>query len=268
MHMIRVFLVCLLTVIAPQLAQAQADARREYAIGAGDSLKITVFQSPELSLEARVNENGAISFPLLGQVRIGGLSVTQAEKTIADGLRAGNYLKQPQVIIAIGQVRAHQVSVLGQVGKPGRYPIEMAGMRLSELIATAGGVANDGSDIISLTGTRAGKPVRLQIDIAQLMATANSEQDPIILNGDVIYIDRMPLVYVYGEVGRPGSFRIERGMTVMQAIAQGGGLSPRGTLKGLKITRRDASGKARELEPDLADGLVSGDVIYIRPSLF
>ncbi len=268
MPLFRVVLLCLFTLLAPHLAQAQADARREYAIGAGDSLKITVFQSPELSLEARVNENGSISFPLLGQVRIGGLSVTQAEKTIGDGLRAGNYLKQPQVIIAITQVRAHQASVLGQVGKPGRYPIEMAGMRLSELIATAGGVAGDGSDLILLTGTRGGKTERMQIDIARLVASANSEQDPIILNGDVVYIERMPMVYVYGEVGKPGSFRLERGMTVMQAIAQGGGLTQRGTLKGLKITRRDAAGKSKDFEPDLADGLVNGDVIYVRPSLF
>jgi polysaccharide export outer membrane protein len=268
MHMTRVFLLCLLALVAPQLARAQAEARREYAIGAGDGLKITVFQSPELSLEARVNENGAITFPLLGQVRIGGLSVTQAEKTIADGLRTGNFLKQPQVIIAVSQVRAHQVSVLGLVGKPGRYPIETAGMRLSELIATAGGVAGDGSDLIALTGTRAGKPVRMQIDIAQLVAGANTDQDPVILNGDVVYIERMPMVYVYGEVGHPGSFRLERGMTVMQAIAQGGGLTQRGTLKGLKITRRDAGGKTRDIEPDLADGLLSGDVIYVRPSLF
>lgn len=268
MPLFRVVLLCLFTLLAPNLAHAQADARREYAIGAGDSLKITVFQSPELSLEARVNENGSISFPLLGQVKLGGLSVTQAEKTIGDGLRAGNYLKQPQVIIAITQVRAHQASVLGQVGKPGRYPIEMAGMRLSELIATAGGVAGDGSDIILLTGTRNGKTERMQIDIARLVASANSEQDPIILNGDVVYIERMPMVYVYGEVGKPGSFRLERGMTVMQAIAQGGGLTQRGTLKGLKITRRDTAGKSKDFEPDLADGLVNGDVIYVRPSLF
>jgi polysaccharide export outer membrane protein len=101
MTLIRVFLLCLLTCVAPLQAQAQADACREYANGARDSLKIAVFQSREHSLELRVNKSGTISFPLLGQVQIGGLSATPTEKAIADGLRVGNFLKQSQVIIVI-----------------------------------------------------------------------------------------------------------------------------------------------------------------------
>jgi polysaccharide export outer membrane protein len=78
----------------------------------------------------------------------------------------------------------------------------------------------------------------------------------------------MPLVYIYGEVQRPGSMRLERGMTLMQAIASGGGLTQRGSDKGIKLHRRDTTGQVRELEPDPQYKLLDGDVIYVRPSLF
>ncbi|MBK6854900.1 MAG: polysaccharide export protein EpsE [Burkholderiales bacterium] len=249
-------------------ALAQTEARRDYVIGAGDVVRINVYQNPDLLLETRVSESGAVSYPLLGAIKLGGLSVTQAEKLITDGLRNGNFIKQPQVSVTVLQVRGNQAAVLGMVNRPGRYPIEVSGLRLSELLATAGGVAAGGSDIVTLSGLRDGKPMRQQIDVAALLMSGDIAADPIIVNGDTVYVDRMPVVYIYGEVQRPGSMRLERGMTLMQAIATGGGLTQRGSDKGIKLHRRDAAGQVREIEPDAQYKLQDGDVIYVRPSLF
>ncbi|MEO8296704.1 MAG: polysaccharide export protein EpsE [Burkholderiales bacterium] len=263
-NVVLTLLVCCLAV--PALAQG--DAQRDYVIGIGDVLRINVYQNPDLSLETRVSESGTISYPLLGQVKLGGLSVAQAEKAIGDGLRTGNFVKQPQVNLLLMQVKGNQASVLGLVAKPGRYPLEVSGTRLSELLAAAGGIAPDGSDILTFSGIRNGKLVRVQLDIGKLASAGSLDQDPVVQNGDIIYVDRAPMIYIYGEVQRPGTYRLGRGLTVMQALATGGGLTAKGTNKGMKIHRRGTDGKVNEYDAQLNDSLSDGDVIYVRQSLF
>jgi polysaccharide export outer membrane protein len=256
----------------PALAQAQPPSTgappAEYRLGAGDVIRISVFQNPDLSLESRITEAGIVSYPLLGNVRLGGLSVTAAEKMIADGLRNGNFVKQPQVTLVVTQVRGNQASVLGQVNRPGRYPIEVADMRLSDLIASAGGLAPGGTDTVVVTGTRNGQPYRLEVDLPTLFTPGGRDKDILILNGDTVWVDRQPMVYIYGEVQRPGPMRLERGMTLMQALATGGGLTPRGTEKGIKVHRKKADGSVNIIEPTMIDKLQDGDVVYVRESLF
>jgi len=238
-------------------------------IGAGDTIRITVYQSPDLSLETRVNETGAISYPLLGRVQLAGLTVSAAEQHIATELKRRDFVKDPQVIIVVTQVRANQVNVLGQVGRPGRYPLDLAGMRLTEVIALAGGVvAGVGSDTVVLTGTRDGKPFRHEVDLPKLFAPGGNTDDVVIAPGDTVWVDRAPQIYLYGEIQHTGALRLERGMTVMQAVAAGGGATPRGTLKGLKVTRRGPDGKMQTIEPSMEDTLKDGDVVFIRESLF
>lgn len=250
-------------------APAQAAARNsasDYILGAGDVVRITVYQNPDLSLEARIGESGVISYPLIGAVKLGGLPVPEAEKRIADGLKSGNFVKQPQVSILVTQVRGNQASVLGQVLRPGRYPLEQANMTLSELLAMAGGIAQSGNDVVTLTGKRNGKPMRMQVDFPTIFI--GDGKDVPVSDGDVVYVDRMPTVYIYGEVQRPGPYRIDRGMTVLQALATGGGPTLRGTEKGIRIHRRDAQGKVQVIEPKMDDIVRDGDVVYVRESLF
>lgn len=264
--------------IAPTLAQSPAGAsapapapadRSEYLIGPGDVIRVSVFQNPDLSLEARVNENGTIRFPLIGSVRIGGMSVSNAEKAIADGLRAGDFVKQPQVTVLLAQIRANLVSVLGQVGKPGRYPLEVGGTKLMEVLAQAGGVSPTGSDTLILSGQRDGKPFRKEIDMpAVLGPTQDTTADIELQNGDVIFVDRAPQIYIYGQIQKPGVMRLERNMTVMQAMAAGGGLTQRGTEKGLRVNRRKADGKIEVFEPGMNDVLRPDDIVYVRESIF
>lgn len=254
-------------------AQAQsgvptAGAQAEYRLGSGDVIRINVYQNPDLTLETRVTEAGVVSYPLLGSIRLGGLSVTAAEKLIADGLRNGNFVKQPQVTLVVVQVRGNQASVLGQVNRPGRYPIEVADMRLTDLLAMAGGTAGNGADMVIVTGTRNGQPYRLEVDLPTVFLAGGQSKDVIIVNGDTVWVDRQPIVYIYGEVQRPGPMRLERGMTLMQSLATGGGLTQRGTEKGIRVHRKGADGKVQIITPTMDDSMRDGDVVYVRESLF
>ncbi|WIV96562.1 polysaccharide export protein EpsE [Kinneretia aquatilis] len=253
---------------APAAALPGASAPAEYRLGSGDVLRITVYQNQDLTLETRVSESGVISFPLLGSIRIGGLSATQAEKLIADGLRDGNFVKNPQVTVVVLQVKGNQASVLGQVNRPGRYPIETADMRLTDLLANAGGIAVTGAEVLVLSGTRNGQPYRLEIDLPRIFAAGGREQDVLIQNGDVIWVERAPMVYIYGEVQRPGPMRLERGMTLMQSLATGGGITQRGTEKGIRVHRKGPDGKVEVLQLPMDEGLKDGDVVYVKESLF
>ncbi|MBY0469476.1 MAG: polysaccharide export protein EpsE [Burkholderiaceae bacterium] len=249
-------------------ASTTAPAANEYKIGAGDVIRISVYQNPDLTLETRITEAGIVTYPLLGTIRLGGLGVTAAEKLIGDGLRNGNFVKQPQVTIVVLQVRGNQASVLGQVNRPGRFPIEVADMRLTDLLATAGGAAVNGSDLVVLSGTRNGAPYRLEVDLPTLFGPGGRDKDVLIQNGDTLWVNRQPLIFIYGEVQRPGAVRLERDMTVMQALATGGGLNLRGTERGIRVHRKGTDGKVQVLQPKMDDTLLEGDVVFVQESLF
>ena len=247
---------------------SHAPSAQEYVLGAGDVIKISVFQNPDLSLETRVSENGTISYPLIGTVSVGGSSTAAAERQIAAKLKEGAFLNDPQVTVLIEQIHGNQVAALGQFNRPGRYPLETTQMRLTDLIAQAGGIAPTGSDTVIFSGLREGKPVWKNIDIGNMFVANHLDGDFILQSGDVLFVDRYPLFYIYGEVQRPGSYRVERNMTMVQAVAAGGGLTPRGTQRGLRLKRRDANGQVLELHPSLDDAVKPEDVIYVREGIF
>lgn len=268
MTMRRLIQVCLTLLALWSGAFAQTPVPAEHILGPGDQIRITVFQNPDLTLETRISEAGQITFPLIGAVTVGGTSTSGAQEKIAKQLRDGNFVLKPQVNVMVMQVRSAQVSILGQVSKPGRYPIEAVNSKVSEMLAAAGGVLPAGADVVTLVGTRDGKPVKFAIDLPAVMQAGKHELDVTVANGDIIYVDRAPTLYIYGEVQKPGAFRLERGMTVMQALAQGGGLTQRGTERGIRINRRDASGALKVIEPKMNDMVEPDDVIYVRESIF
>ena len=250
-------------------ASAPAASKPEAILGVGDTLKITVYQNPDLAVDgARISENGQINFPLIGSVAIGGLTVSVAEQKIAKLLRDGGFVLRPQVTIQVAQIRSSVISILGQVAKPGRFPIESVGAKVSEMIAAAGGVVPGGADVVTLVGTRNGRPIKLDIDLPAILQAGKAELDIAVDNGDIIYVDRAPTAYMWGEVQKPGMFRIERGMTLMQALAANGGLTARGTQRGMKVHRRDAKGAVVVSDIGLNDPVVRDDVIYVKESLF
>ena len=253
---------------APAPAPATSQAQPDYPLGAGDAIRVQVFQNPDLTIETRVSENGSITYPLIGAVQLGGLGIAAAEKKIADALQTGGFIKQPQVNIVLMQIRGNQVSVLGQVNRPGRFPLETANTRLSDMLAAAGGATAVGDDVAVVVGTRGGKLFRKQIDIPSIFLAEKLQDDIVLQGGDSIYVHRAPVVYVYGEAQRPGAYRIERGMTVMQALALGGGPTARGSEKRLRLTRTSPDGSTEKTSPNLTDPVLPNDVIFVNESLF
>jgi polysaccharide biosynthesis/export protein len=148
------------------------------------------------------------------------------------------------------------VSVLGMVARPGRYPLDETSSQLADVIAAAGGVLPTGSETVIVT--RAGKQENVP-----LLGKPVSLQ-----GGETVYVERAPVFYIYGEVARAGAYRVESNMSVMQAIAAGGGITPRGSDRRLKLRRATAEGKWIETDVSLQERIRPDDVIYVREALF
>jgi polysaccharide export outer membrane protein len=255
------------TLRTSQITDARAHANE--TLGEGDVVRISVFQNPDLTTEARISDRGAINFPLIGEVAIGGLTPADAEARIAQQLSRGKFVVRPQVNLTVVEVRSRQVAVLGQVGKPGRYPLDGVSDRLTDVLALAGGITPGGDDNVVVMINRNGKASRTLIDVPAMYRTGDMSRNVRLENGDVIYVERAPQFYVSGEVQRAGAYRLEPDMTVMQAVSVGGGLTARGTLRGLEIQRRMPDGQIHELSPvRLTDLVEPNDVILVRERLF
>jgi polysaccharide biosynthesis/export protein len=258
------FLVC----ISP-FTNAQQSAP-DYLLGAGDVVRFSVFQQPDLSIEVRLSEGGTISYPLVGLVKIGGLTPSKAEELVAQRLKSGNFIQNPQISLNVVQFRSAQVSVLGNVNRPGRYPLEQNTMRLTEVLAMAGGVIpGAGADSVVLMTEKNGKPERIEVDLVDMFSGSDRSKDVALKGGDSLFVNKAPIFYVYGQVQRAGSFPLDRGMTMAQGIAKGGGVTLRGTEKNFRVQRKNASGTAEWIEGSkLEDALKPDDLIFIRESLF
>ena len=225
-------------------------------LGVGDAVRVTVFQQPDLTTESRVSEQGTIAMPLVGEVKLEGLSVNEAASRIAEALKRGKFLLNPQVNVALTTLRSRQVSVLGMVTRPGRYALDETSSQLADVIAAAGGVMPTGSEVVMVK--RDGKDLKVPL-------LGKGFQ---LKGGETIYVERAPVFYIYGEVTRAGAYRLEPDMTVMQALAAGGGVTPRGSDRRLKLRRAKDDGKIVETDASLQDKLKADDVIYVKESLF
>jgi len=260
--LVRKFVVSL-TIVLMGLMQATAQAE-DYRLGAGDLLKIVVFDHEELSVDARVSQSGNITFPLVGQVPVAGLSTRDAELLLAQHLMDGGFVKQPQVSVLVSEYQSQKVSVMGQVTKAGQYPLD-ASKKVIDVLAMAGGILNDtaaeDATLVRADGSR------VAIDLQKLF-----EGDPamnlVVHDGDTVFVRHAPQFYIYGEVQHPGEYRLARNTTISQAISIGGGLTQRGTQRGAIVKRLDAEGKERKYSVSEEDVLQPNDVLLIKASLF
>jgi polysaccharide export outer membrane protein len=225
-------------------------------LGPGDALRITVFQQPDLTTEGRVSDRGTISLPLVGETKVDGATPAEAANRIAEAFKKGQYLKNPQVTVAVTAIRSRQVSVLGMVARPGRYVLEDAKPGISDVIAAAGGIAAGGND--QVTVIRDGKSQKVSSLAKEFELKA----------GDTVHVDRGPTYYIYGEVTRAGAYPVQAGQTVMQAISIAGGISPRGSERRLKLRRPGPDGQVVETDAKLQDQVKADDVIFVREALF
>ena len=237
------------------LTAALAAWAQTQRLGVGDAVRVTVFQQPDLTTEARINDRGTIAMPLVGDVKVAGLSQAEAAKSIAESLKNGKILKNPQVSVSITTLRSRQVSVLGHVARPGRIALDETSSQLTDVIAASGGIASGGSDIVTVL--RDGKEHKVNV------------LKPFELQGgETIHVDRAAVVYIYGEVTRGGAYPLVPDMTVLQAIAAGGGITPRGSERRLKLRRPSGNGKYVETDAKLQERVKADDVIFVKEALF
>jgi polysaccharide export outer membrane protein len=247
-------------------------------VGSGDVLRVTVFGQPDLSAEVGVNDKGMLTLPLIGGVDVTGLTTSEISARVADALRKGQYLRNPEVSVEVVQLRSQMVSVLGEVSRPGRYPIP-GHMSVLELLATAGGLTAQADQTVTLlrrkadnsnaSGTNSTESdVRIPILLGETKATERSPLDVELNSGDVVYVNKKKLFYIHGEVNRPGAYPMEQDMNVMRAISLGGGMTQRASQRRIYINREMPDKAAQEIKAKLTDPVLPGDVVYVNESLF
>jgi polysaccharide export outer membrane protein len=249
---------------APVASPAAAPAPADYKVGPGDLLRVNVFGSPELATDARVSQSGAITVSLIGSVPVAGLSTVEAEKLLAKRFIDGGFLRQPQVSVLVVEYESQKINVLGHVVKPGQYALR-ASASVLDVLADAGGVmpnsAGDTATLMRSDGTKR------EIDLDALFR-GDQTQNVTVAGGDRIFVPRAEQFYIYGQVQKPGVYRLERNMTVSRAITAGGGLTARGTERRAIVKRRDAGGAEKEYSVKPTDVLKADDVLFIKESLF
>jgi len=237
-------------------------------LGPGDSVSIQVYGQPDLSTTVYVGDDGTVSVPLAGNVQVAGLSPAQASSRIEAALKSGKFLVDPHVTLTVTQTRSQRVSVLGQVGTPGRYAVE-SNTTIFDLLAQAGGITATGSDIIYIIRLdKDGKEVRFPVDLKGLANGNGTIHSLSLQGGDSVFVPKAEQFSIYGEVATPGRYRIEPGMTVLEAIARAGGITLRGSQRRVEIKRKQANGDYTTVKAKLGDIVQPDDVVQVKESIF
>ncbi len=237
----------------------------DYKVGPNDSLNIIVYDNPDLSDEFNVSASGAINFALIGELKVVGKTARQIESTIREKLISGKFIRDPQVRVSVGQFKSQSVAVLGEVTNPGKFVIE-GDSSVLDMLAEAGGLTADAGEKVLLV--KRGKRDRTLTTDIRGFNSGDFSKNHQVTAGDVLIVPKSESFYIYGEVRSPGVYKLERDMTVMQALSVGGGLTDRGTQKGMVVSRRDKSGRVSEFKVRLNDTLRHNDVVYVKESIF
>jgi polysaccharide biosynthesis/export protein len=236
-------------------------------IGPDDVLRISVYGYDDLKTETRVSSDGRISFPLIGEVDVLGKSTMELEEAIAIRLINGGFIHDAQVSVAVLEHNSQQVSVLGYVNKQGRYPLD-SDTSIVDLIAMAEGIDENGDNKVVVTRIDNGKPHKQELNLRDYMDSSSDLLPFKMRQGDTVYVPKAPHFYIYGEVLKPGNYRIENELSVVEALAIGGGLTPKGTENDIVIKRKDANGILQEIEANPSDSVLKDDVIYVDERWF
>jgi polysaccharide biosynthesis/export protein len=257
----------------PQAAQSAAD----YVIGAQDVLLIQVFDQQDLGGKYTVEADGTFSFPLIGRVKAGGLTLRGFEGELK-GRLADGYFRNPQVTVAVEQYRSQRVFVMGEVRQPG--PVALTGgMTLIEALARAGSTLQTSSGEVSIVraaqGSGNGGPVMPDQDAAsevfrtsiQALQSGSLSQNIELRDGDTIFVPRAELIYVFGEVRNPGAYGVQKNTTVLQALSLAGGVTEHGAMNRIEVMRI-VKGAKTQVKVKLTDVVRPEDTIIVPQRYF
>lgn len=246
-----------LSVLAATLGTAAGQSAQR--LGEGDTVTVSVLGRDDFNETARIGEDGSIRLPLIGVVAAEDMTPLELAKKVEGELRGQGYFANPVVDVDVQAVESRTVTVLGNVSNPGLVSFDRT-YRLSEILARVGGVAPGAADHVVLSRAD-GSSVTL--DIA-LIASGGVAADPEISPGDKVFVPEAELFYIYGEVNAPGEYPLSTGATLRMALANGGGLTPLGSKRRIKLVRGDVEMKKVRLETEIEPG----DVIVVGERLF
>jgi polysaccharide export outer membrane protein len=279
-----VTLVCLLGAGFP-IASASAQAP-EYVVGPQDVLAVTVTNEPALTGKFTVVGDGTVMYPLLGTVKVGGLSLRAVEKELTSRLSDG-YLERPLVSVALDQYGSQRVLVIGEVRQAGSYPLSGPTTLLEILLKAGAPTAAAGTEALVVRGragdSRSVAELRTAVDARNASALSNVvranldalqrgdlSQNVTLRPGDMVFVPRAEQpapVYVMGLVKAPGAYQVTRGATVLQVLAQAGGVTDRGSTGRIKLVRKNGARNV-EMKASLQDPVQPGDTILVHRRLF
>jgi len=224
----------------PQASPAVDESAPDSRLGTGDLLDISVYNVPELNTKSRLGNNGDVYLPLIDYVHLAGLTVAEAQALIEKRLSDGGFVKNPHVTLNVDQSVSQGASLLGEVARPGVYPI-IGEPRLLDVISAAGGfTASAGQSITVTHRNQSDKPVNVPLN---RKLTDNPASNIAVSPGDTILVHKADLVYVVGEVGRPSGFLMNSdNLTVLKAIALAGGTTRLAKMNGVRILRKGPNG--------------------------
>lgn len=253
---------------APVAGGGASGSQRLLQLGPGDSVAVQVYGQPDMSATVYISDDGTIPVPLVGAVQVGGQSPAEAARKIEAAFRDGKFLVDPHVTIIVTQTRSQRISVLGEVGTPGRYSIE-SNETIFDVLAQAGGAKETAADIVYLLRPdKDGQIERIAINLKGLTNDQKMLPTQALQGGDSIFVPRAQQYYIFGEVAAPNMYRIEPGMTVIQAIARAGGVTARGSRNRVEIKRKGPDGKEVTFNARAADALQADDVVRVKESIF
>jgi polysaccharide export outer membrane protein len=264
-------LLCIVGLTAVSLAQSNSD----YVIGPQDVLTIQVFDQADLGGKYTVETDGTFTFPLIGRITAGGMTLrkfeTELKKKLADG-----YFRNPQITVGIELYRSQRVFVMGEVRNPG--PVALTGgMTLIEALARAGSTLPSSSGEVAIVRAPQGAkgptlpdPEKgaeiLRASIRDLEG-GSLKQNIELHDGDTIFVPRAESAYVFGQVRAPGAYSIQKDTTVLQALSLAGGVTENGAMNRIKIVRL-VKGEKKELKVKLTDLVQPGDTIIVPERYF
>lgn len=267
-------LILLAAPVAPGAAQAPTT---NYIVGAQDVLTVTVWNEPQLSGKFTVEADGSFTFPLIGRVVAGGVTLRALEAELRTRLADG-FLRRPQVSVAVDAYRSQQVFVVGEVRQPGAYPLT-GDMRVMEALARAGSVtpaaaatvlvihASDRSEQTDGPVLPEDVPAEaMRVDLRGLQNGALPD-NPRLQDGDTVFVPSADSIYVLGQVRTPGAYPVRQRTTVLQALSLAGGVTDRGAASRARLVRM-VDGKRVELRVTMTDEVQPGDTLVVPERFF
>ncbi|QNI33812.1 polysaccharide biosynthesis/export family protein [Alloacidobacterium dinghuense] len=259
----------------PGATPDQRNSAPNIAIGAGDLLSIVVFDTPELTTSARVSQDGEVNLPVLGMMRLAGMNTIDAARRIEDELRSRHLILDPHVTVFISEYASQGATVMGEVRTPGVYPT-LGTRKMLDMISVAGGLQTTAGKTVTIVH-RDDPQHPVNIALQSGPANMSAQENPVILPGDTMIVAKAGVVYVIGDVLKPGGFLIDNNtpVSVMQSLSLAGGWDKTAALSKTKLIRKTSEGR-EEVDLDLkhvaygsqADiSVKDGDILFVPSSI-